>query len=107
MEPDTDKIDEAVLALLSLGLHGGARAWKGFDWDSMDRLHQRGYIADPALQGEVGRLHRGRAGAGQGLPGEAVRQAGGRRVSPAQPLSGSRGHRAGGELEPARTSRRA
>jgi hypothetical protein len=47
MELDTNKIDEAVLALLYLGLHDGARAWKGFDWDAMDRLHQRGFISDP------------------------------------------------------------
>jgi Domain of unknown function (DUF6429) len=47
MELDTNKIDEAVLALLYLGLHDGARAWKGFDWDAMDRLHQRGYINNP------------------------------------------------------------
>jgi hypothetical protein len=47
MELDTDKIDDAVLALLYLGLHDGARAWKGFDWDAMDRLHQQGYISDP------------------------------------------------------------
>jgi hypothetical protein len=47
MELDTTKIDEAVLALLFLGLHDGARAWKGFDWDAMDRLHQQGYITDP------------------------------------------------------------
>jgi hypothetical protein len=44
---DNDKIDDAVLALLSLGLHDGARAWKSFDWDVMDRLHERGYISDP------------------------------------------------------------
>jgi hypothetical protein len=47
MELDTQKIDEAILALLYLGLHDGARAWKGFDWDAMDRLHQQGYITDP------------------------------------------------------------
>jgi hypothetical protein len=47
MELDTDKIDNAVLALLYLGLHDGARAWKGFDWESMNRLHERGYIANP------------------------------------------------------------
>jgi hypothetical protein len=47
MELDTNKIDEAVLALLYLGLHDGARAWKGFDWDAMDRLFQRDYITDP------------------------------------------------------------
>ena len=45
---DLDRIDEAVLALLYLGLHDGARAWKGFDWDALDRLHEKGLISDPA-----------------------------------------------------------
>ena len=47
---DTQKIDDAVLALLLLGLHGDrdvARAWKSFDWDSLARLHEAGYIHDP------------------------------------------------------------
>jgi hypothetical protein len=48
MTVDTDKIDEAVLALLFLTLHDGWRAWKGFDWDALDRLHEKGMIADPA-----------------------------------------------------------
>ena len=47
MEIDTDRIDEAVLALLYLGLHDGCRAWKGFDWDAMDRRHQKRFISDP------------------------------------------------------------
>jgi hypothetical protein len=47
MTLDADKIDEAVLALLLLGRHDGARAWKGFDWDAMNRLHEKGYITDP------------------------------------------------------------
>jgi hypothetical protein len=47
MELDTNKIDDAVLALLYLGLHAGARAWKGFDWEAMNRLHERGYITEP------------------------------------------------------------
>src|SRR5437879_6468473 len=47
VELDTSKIDEAVLALLYLGLHDGARAWKGFDWEAMNRLHEQGYITDP------------------------------------------------------------
>jgi hypothetical protein len=47
MEIDTDKIDEAVLALLYLTLHGGFRAWKGHDWDAMDRLHRKGMIENP------------------------------------------------------------
>jgi hypothetical protein len=25
----------------------GARAWKGFDWDTMDRLYEKGFISDP------------------------------------------------------------
>jgi hypothetical protein len=47
VEIDTDKIDEAVLALLYLTLHDGFRAWKGHDWDTLDRLHRRGMIYDP------------------------------------------------------------
>ena len=48
MEIDTDKIDDAVLGLLWLTLHDERRAWKNFDWDSLERLHQKGLIADPA-----------------------------------------------------------
>ncbi len=47
MELDKKKIDDAVLALLCLGLHSGTRAWKGLDWDAMDRLYEQGYISDP------------------------------------------------------------
>lgn len=47
MTLDEGKIDQAVLALLYLGLHDGARAWKGFDWEAMNRLHEKGFIADP------------------------------------------------------------
>ena len=47
MEIDRDKIDEAVLALMWLTLHDERRAWKGFDWDALERLHARGLIADP------------------------------------------------------------
>ena len=25
----------------------GARAWKGFDWETMNRLHEKGFIANP------------------------------------------------------------
>ena len=47
-----DRIDEAVLALLYLGIFErhpmvGARAWKSFDWEAMDRLHRKGLISDP------------------------------------------------------------
>jgi hypothetical protein len=47
MDIDTDRIDEAVLALLYLTLHDKYRAWKGFDWDAMNRLHEKGLIHDP------------------------------------------------------------
>ena len=47
MEYDQDKVGDVVLALLNLTLHDGSRAWKGFDFDVMDRLHAKGYILDP------------------------------------------------------------
>lgn len=53
MDYDEDKIDDYTLALLYLVTHErreglGARAWKGFDWDTMNRLHEKGYISNPA-----------------------------------------------------------
>ncbi len=47
MDIDNDKIDEAVLALLHLTLHDRFRAWKGHDWDVLDRLYRKGMICDP------------------------------------------------------------
>jgi Domain of unknown function (DUF6429) len=47
MEIDEDKVDDAVLALLRLTLHDGQRAWKGFDWETLGRLHRKGMISDP------------------------------------------------------------
>ena len=52
MDFDEDKIDEYTLALLYLVTHDrheglGARAWKGFDWDTLNRLHEKGYISNP------------------------------------------------------------
>ncbi|CAA7618988.1 conserved hypothetical protein [Magnetospirillum sp. SS-4] len=47
MDIDHDRIDDAVLALLYLGLHDGGRTWKGFDWEAMNRLHEKGLISDP------------------------------------------------------------
>jgi Domain of unknown function (DUF6429) len=44
---DIDKIDETVLALLHLTLHDGARAWKGHDWEVLNRLHRKGMIDNP------------------------------------------------------------
>lgn len=47
MELDDDKIDDAVLALLRFTLHDERRAWKGFDWRVLERLHRKGLIANP------------------------------------------------------------
>ena len=44
---DTDRIDDAVLALMYLTLHDGGRAWKGFDWEMPNRLFKKGLISDP------------------------------------------------------------
>ena len=48
MHIDTDKIDDAVLALLLLTLHDGRRVWKDYDGAAMDRLCKKGMIANPA-----------------------------------------------------------
>ena len=51
MKPNTDKIDDAVLALLHLtsftegkGALAFTRAWKGHDWEALNRLHEKGLI---------------------------------------------------------------
>lgn len=50
---NTDKIDEATLALMYLVAFqergGPYRAWKGFDFDTLKRLHDQGLIADYPL----------------------------------------------------------
>jgi hypothetical protein len=52
MTPNTEKIDEMTLALMYLVVcerykDDGARAWKGFDWETMNRLHEKELISDP------------------------------------------------------------
>jgi len=44
---DRDKVDEVVLALMQLTLHDSYRAWKGFDLETLDRLHEKGWIENP------------------------------------------------------------
>ena len=42
MEYNTEKVDEATLALMWLVTQSdksGSRAWKSFDWATLDRLH--------------------------------------------------------------------
>ena len=50
MEYDKDKVDEMALALMYLTTFRekiGLRAWKGLDWDVLNRLYDKGYIGDP------------------------------------------------------------
>lgn len=50
MEYDKDKVDQMVLALMYLVMHSdgdAVRAWKGFDWETLNRLHEKGLISDP------------------------------------------------------------
>jgi len=51
MEYDKDKVDETALALLYLTTFQekgyGPRAWKGLDWEVMNRLYEKGYIGNP------------------------------------------------------------
>ncbi|MFB9262127.1 DUF6429 family protein [Bradyrhizobium erythrophlei] len=47
MPLNEDKIDDTALALLYLTLHDGYRAWKGFDWDVLSRLYEKGMIDNP------------------------------------------------------------
>ena len=50
MKLDLDKVDEAVIALLYLTSFEGTgvvRAWKGHDWDALNRLHESGLISNP------------------------------------------------------------
>lgn len=54
MDLNEEKLDQTVLALLYLNSFDDKsrtkRAWKGFPWDVMDRLHEKGYISDPATK---------------------------------------------------------
>jgi hypothetical protein len=49
---DYDKVDEMTLAIMYLVTweriaDHGSRAWKGFDWSTLERLHKKGFIFDP------------------------------------------------------------
>ena len=44
---DWDRVDEAALAIMLLGLHDGWRTWKGINWEVLNRLHEKGLITDP------------------------------------------------------------
>jgi hypothetical protein len=65
MEIDTEKIDEAVLALLYLTRCDDkfrAASWKSYDWDALNRLHEKGFIENPVSKNKsVGLTEAGRA----------------------------------------------
>ena len=42
-----ERAGDLVLALMQLTLHEECRAWKSYDWDVMNSLHERGFITDP------------------------------------------------------------
>lgn len=47
---DEQKVADVILSLMHLNTwtdHGATRAWKSFDWDALDRLHEQGMISDP------------------------------------------------------------
>lgn len=55
MKYDQDKVDEMTLALLFLGSTKlkeglGARAWKGFHGETMNRLYEKGWIEEPKVK---------------------------------------------------------
>ena len=50
MEYTREKVDEMALGVLYLTMWTDkicTRAWKNIDFEVMDRLHEKGYIADP------------------------------------------------------------
>ena len=62
MDYDSQKVDEAVLALLALTIHDesdfGARSWKGHDWETLNRLHEQGLIGNPVSKAKSVELTR-------------------------------------------------
>ena len=47
MEYDMKLIDDAVLALLAAYSSDDGNAWKGYDFEIMNRLHEQGLISNP------------------------------------------------------------
>jgi hypothetical protein len=53
MDIDWDKVDEITLALMQLTTFedkSGSRTWKGHDWAEHERLHEKGWISNPATK---------------------------------------------------------
>jgi hypothetical protein len=56
MQYDPTKVDELTLAMLYLNVMMTGVAWKGLDWDALDRLHTRGLISNPKSKAKSVRL---------------------------------------------------
>ena len=56
MKINEEKIDDMTLALMFLVMWDEpgelSRAWKGFEWETLDRLHKKGFIQDPQNKGK-------------------------------------------------------
>ena len=47
MNYNKSKLDEMVMALLYISSFQDGRVWKGYDWDILERLHEKGLITNP------------------------------------------------------------
>jgi hypothetical protein len=47
MKYDNKLIEDAVLAFLAAHSFHNGQAWKGFDFEIMNRLHEQGFIDNP------------------------------------------------------------
>jgi hypothetical protein len=47
MKYDPSKLDEMVMALLYISSFQDGRVWKGYDWNILERLHEKGLITNP------------------------------------------------------------
>jgi hypothetical protein len=76
MEYDDKLMEDTVLALLAALSSDDGNAWKGFDFEIMNRLHEQGFISNPVNRNksvwltEEG-LERGRAIAARLFGGNA------------------------------------
>lgn len=52
MDYDMTKVEDAVLALLGVFEFDHGRAWKRYDFDTMDSLHGKGLITQPRSRTE-------------------------------------------------------
>lgn len=47
MKYDQSKIDEVAMSLLYISSFDDGRVWKGYDWDILGSLHDKGLITNP------------------------------------------------------------